>query len=336
MAKSKGPKVYAVARGRVPGIYNTWSECQSQTSGHGGAIFKSFKTHVEAQAFMQANSSSGSSSASANQSKKRNENRANNTTSKRQKKVAAASGALKKEVSKSDAQVQITIHFDGGSRGNPGLAGAGAEVVVLANDDPAGGDPPSSSTTTTTHLIREYCGAKETNNYAEYNGLLAGLKQAKICIEQYSSKKSSAPTTSTKALFQLQIYGDSKLIIQQLRGAWQCRHANIRPLFQECQKLIGDMKGMDSLSEVLYDHVYRENNKVADAMANEAMDTLRSWITSTTDASSKGHVTNTDGEKPGASFAVTSMFVIDKNPATSSRKEFIDVDGSDNDSHLSC
>jgi len=165
-----------------------------------------------------------------------------------------------KQASDSNFRLQITIYFDGGSRGNPGLAGAGADVVVADNSN----DTPA----TTTFSVREYCGLKQTNNFAEYHGLLAGLKQAKMCIEQYSSSKQLAQSaTSSLAqnpLFQLQIFGDSNLIIQQLKGAWQCRHPNIKPLFHQCQQLIGEMKGMWEKSEVLYEHVYRKDNKVAD------------------------------------------------------------------------
>lgn len=50
-------KFYAVKKGRVPGIYNSWAECKKNTDGFGGAIFKSFKTKEEAEAFMGANGS---------------------------------------------------------------------------------------------------------------------------------------------------------------------------------------------------------------------------------------------------------------------------------------
>jgi ribonuclease HI len=114
-------------------------------------------------------------------------------------------------------------------------------------------------------LTREYCGDRATNNYAEYKGLLAGLKQAKNCIEQYSSKQSSSTKSSpTNPLFLLQIYGDSNLVIQHLKGAWQCKNPNIKPLFHQCQQVIGEMKKMDSNSKVLLEHIYREQNKVAD------------------------------------------------------------------------
>mmetsp|Transcript_40943 Transcript_40943/g.73820 ORF Transcript_40943/g.73820 Transcript_40943/m.73820 type:complete len:357 (+) Transcript_40943:175-1245(+) len=335
MAKSKGSKVYAVARGRVPGIYSSWSECQAQTKGSSGAIFKSFTTRNEAQAFMQANNSSSKSSSvaasapwtasktsSSNQDKKRS--RRDNDTPSNQRKKQASSGS-------SNFRLQITIYFDGGSRGNPGLAGAGADVVVLDNNS-----NDTQATTTTTYSVREYCGLKQTNNFAEYHGLLAGLKQAKVCIEQYSSKQSAQSSTSSSTqnpLFQLQIYGDSKLIIQQLRGTWQCNHPNIKPLFHQCQQLIGEMKGMGEKSEVLYEHVYREHNKVADALANEAMDQRRSWTTSTAD----GSIDDSHNDSKKSAVAVTkksrAAAETKKNNPASSGQEVIDVDDSDSDSH---
>lgn len=240
-----------------------------QTSGYGGAVFKSFKTPHEAASFIQANSSSSSkpssstSSASASvtsgtdQARKRP--RENDAVSIQQKKTSNQQ-KQSSTTSTSNSRLHMTIHFDGGSRGNPGLAGAGAELVVLANST-----NNATTYTTTTYLVREFCGLKQTNNYAEYKGLLAGLKQAKSCIEQYyTSRKQLLETTNSKPLFQLQIYGDSNLIIQQLRGAWQCRHPNIQPLFLQSQQLIGEMKQFDAGSVVLFDHVYRDQNKAAD------------------------------------------------------------------------
>ena len=49
MAKNK---YYAVTKGRVPGIYRTWSECQKQVTGYPGAVFKGFVTEEEAQSFL--------------------------------------------------------------------------------------------------------------------------------------------------------------------------------------------------------------------------------------------------------------------------------------------
>mmetsp|Transcript_14395 Transcript_14395/g.30859 ORF Transcript_14395/g.30859 Transcript_14395/m.30859 type:complete len:199 (+) Transcript_14395:46-642(+) len=57
MAKSTGNKVYAVAAGRVPGIYFSWGDCQAQVSGYKGAVFKSFHQRHEAESFFHLHAS---------------------------------------------------------------------------------------------------------------------------------------------------------------------------------------------------------------------------------------------------------------------------------------
>lgn len=47
--------MYAVAKGKIPGIYKTWDECKENTSGFSGAIFKKFKTINEAENFIREN-----------------------------------------------------------------------------------------------------------------------------------------------------------------------------------------------------------------------------------------------------------------------------------------
>ena len=130
-------------------------------------------------------------------------------------------------------QIRITIHFDGGSRGNPGVAGAGAHVIVVEE----GIDAKSN---TREYHVRKYCGEHATNNYAEYHGLIAGLEVAKSCIANLC-KISSEETTNLPSIINLEVYGDSNLIIQQMRGIWKCTHANIRPLFHQCNSLIREM-----------------------------------------------------------------------------------------------
>lgn len=265
-------------------------------------------------------------------------------TLSRQKKVAKSND----QSSEPNFVLQITIHFDGGSRGNPGVAGAGSEVVIVNRS--------TDVTSTSTYSVREYCGESATNNFAEYNGLLAGLETTKSFIEKLVSGI-SLPKTATRPLFRLKVYGDSNLIIQQMRGTWQCKHPNIMPFFHACRSLIEAMKKYDARSVVEFEHVYREQNKVADgefvernvvatsplclqgysaysanlcpasqlqkALANEAMDRRESWITSTTDVPISGGVE----KKPTGRKNIASA------PST---KEAIDVDDSDENSHHSC
>ena len=274
MPKSKW---YAVAKGRSPGIYQTWDECKAQTAGFGGAIFKSFKTRDDAQAFIISNTTT---SATTNATPSRN----NTAGKKRARDVNDVAHTSQKKRSNQHpfknraAQFCIDMHFDGGSRGNPGVAGSGAEVIVVNNT--------ALHPITTKYLIREFCGNKETNNYAEYYGLIAGLKQAKEVISELFGNNDVLPSlplvvTDSKPLVKLQVYGDSNLIIQQLKGKWKCKHESLKPLYHQCQRLIADIKKIvEGSCEVSFDHVYREQNKVADELANEAMDQRRSWMTS--------------------------------------------------------
>ena len=279
MAKSKGPKYYAVAVGRVPGVYSTWEECKAQTFGYSCAIFKSFSTRGAAHEFLIANSAAAAAAAPSNVdiasslSGLATHERRKRSREDEEEDVASSSAASRqnKKATSSKDVLLITIHFDGGSRGNPGLAGAGAKVVVTNNNSTT--DDPI----TTTYLIREYCGENATNNYAEYKGLLAGLRQAVALLD--------INVLESRGRLRLQVYGDSNLIIQQLRGTWQCKHPNLLPLYEQSQRLISGIKqyasqqSCDLRCDISFDHVYREHNKVADTLANEAMDQRKSWTT---------------------------------------------------------
>ena len=220
---------------------------------------------------------------------------------------------------KNGASVQITIHFDGGSRGNPGIAGAGAEVVVIKNATPP---------IITKYLIRQFCGMRETNNHAEYQGLISGLEHARTLLGELTvTSSTSLPTSVSKPMFTLQVFGDSNLIIQQLRGNWQCKNDNIRPLYLRCQRLIHEIRQIDKSSHVSFDHIYREQNKVADQLANEAMDQRRSW---TTNESSGGN----SAENNARTMKVGDVTVGVAAAAAQRNREVIDVD--DDSSVHSC
>eukprot|EP00956_Cyclotella_meneghiniana_P010870 scaffold15231_cov66-Cyclotella_meneghiniana.AAC.8 len=273
MAKSKGPKFYAVAKGRNPGIYNSWAECESQVKGFSGAIFKSFKTRPEAESFMTVNSSLPSSTTSSSRTDNvvgYSNNVSNTSSSALGKKRTIES--LDEEENTSNKRlhvdnavqefsVDVTIYFDGGSRGNPGIAGAGAEVKVGTKEN------------CTIYRIRQFCGCKQTNNFAEYTGLIIGLKQAIECLAN-CAKNTSLPC-------RVRIYGDSNLVVQQVNGCWQCKNDNIRSLYNEARRLYANIRDIIGEKGTLsLQHVYREQNKIADELGNEAMDQKRSWTTS--------------------------------------------------------
>ena len=134
---------------------------------------------------------------------------------------------------KEEKEDNYILRFDGASKGNPGIAGAGA--VLYLNDE----EIWSSSI---------YLESKQTNNYAEYVGVLIGLKEAvNRCIDK------------------LHVEGDSMLVIKQLKGEWAVKSVNLIKLYKKCSKL---SKAFD---EITFSHIYRDNNKRADELANLAI-----------------------------------------------------------------
>lgn len=132
----------------------------------------------------------------------------------------------------------LIVEADGGSRNNPGPAGYGAVVL-----DGATGE-----------VLREvfdYLGVA-TNNVAEYNGLLAGLRAARE-IDPHA---------------RLDVRMDSRLVIEQLSGRWQVKHPDLRPLAREAATLAASF----GAGNVTFSWIPRERNKRADALANKAMD----------------------------------------------------------------
>jgi ribonuclease HI len=127
-----------------------------------------------------------------------------------------------------------TAHVDGGARGNPGPAGYG--VVI---QDPSGKKIAELS---------QYLGHR-TNNYAEYQGLLAALCYA---IAHHIQS--------------LKIISDSELMVRQMKGIYKVRHPELRKLFDEAQHLTSQIEHVEIR------HALREHNQAADRLANEAMD----------------------------------------------------------------
>lgn len=137
--------------------------------------------------------------------------------------------------------MEFTLYADGGSRGNPGPAGAGAVVF-----DNLGKRVVE---------VSDYLGVA-TNNIAEYEAVLRGLKKL---VETYPADLlTSSPLT---------IRMDSKLVIEQLKGAYKVKHPNLIPRYLEVKNILAR-----SFNKVSFEHVYREKNTDADALANEAMD----------------------------------------------------------------
>jgi ribonuclease HI len=127
-----------------------------------------------------------------------------------------------------------TAHVDGGARGNPGPAGYGVAIQDAA------GHPVAE--------LSEYLGHR-TNNYAEYQGLLAALHNA---VENHITA--------------LKVISDSELMVRQMKGIYKVRHPDLRKLYDEAQQLVRRLEHFEIR------HALREHNQTADRLANEAMD----------------------------------------------------------------
>ena len=128
----------------------------------------------------------------------------------------------------------LVAHIDGGARGNPGPAGYGVSI------EDGDGHPVAD--------LYGYLGVA-TNNTAEYAGLLALLEYAVAA---------GAPS--------LRILSDSELLVRQIKGEYRVKHPSLQVLHAAARRL------MSGLPSVVVEHVRREQNRAADALANRAMD----------------------------------------------------------------
>jgi len=155
-------------------------------------------------------------------------------------------------------------NIDGGSRGNPGPAAYGVVIRDGRGEIVA--------------KLKKYIG-RMTNNVAEYYGLIAAMDYAQ-----------------SHGIRALRIESDSELLVKQMRGLYKVKSEDLRPLFERAQKM---SKGFDSFR---IEHVYREQNREADGLANEAMDEV-------------------DGKTPGAAAAKKTEAATSKTSPPSAKTE---------------
>jgi ribonuclease HI len=137
------------------------------------------------------------------------------------------------------------LYTDGGARGNPGPAGAGAVLKLqIAN-------PPAGRAGRKLQIIGEYSQylGETTNNQAEYHALIMGLEKAKAC-----------------GVGELECFLDSELLVKQMKREYRVKDKDLAPLFVKAYNLAMDFK------KITFTHVPREQNKEADKLVNEAVD----------------------------------------------------------------
>ncbi|MSW96722.1 MAG: reverse transcriptase-like protein [Actinobacteria bacterium] len=130
--------------------------------------------------------------------------------------------------------MRVIVHVDGGSRGNPGPAAAGA---VLSSPD---GE--------VLERVGERIGIA-TNNVAEYQGLLLGLRRALAL-----------------GATEVEVVNDSELVAKQVNGFYKVKHQDMKPLHAEALTALGAFERWQVRS------VPRAQNAAADAMVNAALD----------------------------------------------------------------
>ncbi|MFC1651633.1 ribonuclease HI family protein [Patescibacteria group bacterium] len=138
---------------------------------------------------------------------------------------------------------KLSLYSDGGSRGNPGPAAFG---YILKNNK-------------NVVLKKEgkYLG-ELTNNQAEYQGLIAGLKAAL----EFSAKGGSASGGNPD---QLNCFLDSELIVGQMEGDFKVKNEGLKPLFREAQELA------QKFSRITFNHIERSKNSEADKLLNRTL-----------------------------------------------------------------
>ncbi len=128
---------------------------------------------------------------------------------------------------------RAVLRSDGGARGNPGPAGAGFVIETDGTIICRGG---------------RFLGST-TNNVAEYEAMIWGLENVRAL-----------------GFSAVDVYADSELMVKQLNGVYRVKNEGLKPLYRRATQLL------DELSSYSVNHVRREDNADADAMANAAMD----------------------------------------------------------------
>jgi ribonuclease HI len=129
---------------------------------------------------------------------------------------------------------KVIVNVDGGSRGNPGPAGIAAVAT-----DPSGEVLAERSETI----------GEATNNVAEYRALLLGIELAKELEAE-----------------EVELVGDSMLIVEQVRGKWKVKQEHLRPLHTKVRDALRELPSWSIR------HVKRDENTRADDLLNEALD----------------------------------------------------------------
>lgn len=164
-------------------------------------------------------------------------------------------------------------NIDGGSRGNPGPAAYG----VLIRD--GRGEIVAR--------LKKYIG-RFTNNVAEYYGLIAAMDYAQ-----------------SHNIRALRIESDSELLVKQMRGQYKVKSADLQPLFERAKKM------SQAFESFRIDHVFREQNREADALANEALDETEGKVSRPSSAAKPAPAANSGPRRIKARFRGGVLYLLE-------------------------
>ena len=140
---------------------------------------------------------------------------------------------IEKRYNKVYPEIEFKLKFDGCSKNNPGMGGAG--YCIYRNDNEV-------------CVGSVFLGKNVTNNYAEYSALLLGLQKAK--------------DIGIKSLI---VEGDSLLVINQMTDKNVCKSKNLIIIYKEAKELVKEFE------EIYFHHIYRHENSRADELCNNAV-----------------------------------------------------------------
>jgi len=223
---------YVVRVGRRPGIYPTWDEAKAEVHRFPAAEYQKFTSFPLAYEYLRVRYSLSPTV----------------QTPKlpflvptavpfipaQEESKGAEPGQV--EEGKTGKGEMYTMYADGGSRGNPGVAGSGFVIYSPEGQKVVEGAVPLP--------------VVATNNEAEYTALLCGLQQA---LSLHIPK--------------LRVLMDSKLVVYQTKGKWMVNSPNLIPLHTQVREEV------EKFAKFSIAYVPREQNTEADALANKAMDT---------------------------------------------------------------
>lgn len=134
---------------------------------------------------------------------------------------------------------ELSLYFDGASKNNGQESGCGY-YIEYKNE----------------YSLKSYKDCKylghQTNNYAEYSGLILGLE---FILSNEELKNASV----------IKVHGDSSLVINQMQLKWKVKSDNIKELFVKAQSLTKNLRNIEFI------YIPREQNKIADTLANNAI-----------------------------------------------------------------